>query len=191
MGSSCSCDAMCGDEAKMTQSTLQTDLQILAYSDESQDLEAQDSPIADEFSVSNLIAMEFAEASATLSKKLSGEVSFSKASSKKSSNPSLRRKKSREASRSSRGSSGIYWGLKKPEKSVEVSFLMDDREVEDVVYEGELCRVRPELTQQFTSRWVQLTQNEIRYYKNQWNANCWLNKPLFSLPLIQVSDVKV
>jgi hypothetical protein len=158
------------------------DLRGQESNDLSKDYNGEDSPIASEYALSNAITKQSAPEQPVVSR----EPSLSLASKKSS----TRRSQKSSGSAASKGKSGIYWGLKRPEKSMEISFLMDDREAEDVLLEGELLRVRPGVTQPFTSRWVQLTKSEFRYYKNQWNSKCWLNKPLFTLPLTHLLEIR-
>lgn len=188
MGNTCGCQAVCGDDTKDPQSSLYVDLQIFTYSDDIKSLEGDDYSIATEKTPSGVNARRPTDQlTPPYTKTDTREVSFTKLY--KQSKRTVTNTSSRDASRSGK-IRGMNWGLKKPEKSMEVSFLMDDREAEEILLEGELLRVRPNLTQQFTSRWVQLTETELRYYKNQWNANCWLNKPLFALPLTDIVEVK-
>jgi hypothetical protein len=180
MGGTCSCEALCGEDAKMSQNVFQMDLRSPESIDLSKNSDREDSPIASEYALSSVIAQQFAPEQPPISR----EPSLSIASKKST-------KRSQKSSGSaSKARTGVYWGLKRPDKSMEISFLMDDKEAEDVLLEGELIRVRPGVTQPFTSRWVQLTKSEFRYFKNQWNANCWLNKPLFTLPLTHLLEIR-
>jgi hypothetical protein len=64
-----------------------------------------------------------------------------------------------------------------------------DAGLDVVLFEGSVLKFKPGLSQLYVSRWLQLTTHELRYYKNQLAANCWLTKPLYSVPLLAVRDV--
>lgn len=61
--------------------------------------------------------------------------------------------------------------------------------LEVVLFEGSVMKFKPGLSQLYVSRWLQLTTTELRYYKNQLSANCWLTKPLSTVPLESIRDV--
>jgi hypothetical protein len=67
--------------------------------------------------------------------------------------------------------------------------LWQDAGLDVVLFEGVVLKFKPGLSQLYVSRWLQLTTHELRYYKNQLAANCWLTKPLYSVPLRAVKDV--
>ena len=41
---------------------------------------------------------------------------------------------------------------------------------DDIVYEGELMKFKPGLSQNFVSRYVQISQRAFRYFRNQYDA---------------------
>lgn len=51
---------------------------------------------------------------------------------------------------------------------------------EMVILEGELMKYKPGVQHSYVKRWVKVTSNELRYYKNRWAANCFDEKPLFT-----------
>ncbi len=58
-----------------------------------------------------------------------------------------------------------------------------------VVWEGGLCKYKPQLRDKKIERWCQATLKEFRYFKDNWNAHCWLTRPIFTLPLHKVARV--
>jgi hypothetical protein len=187
MGNICRCEAMCGDD-KLTQSSITLDLRAPYSADVSENLEYQDSPLVTGVTSTRPYGEQSAgqvlgsarEARGLYCVKVTGV-----AGSQLPKSPVVR-----PTSISRRAKTGNSWGLKRPVKSKEPSIRIEDREQEDVLIEGEIFKVKPGSTKQSTSRWAQLTCSEFRYYKNQWNAHCWLNKPLLALALTEVREVK-
>ena len=35
-----------------------------------------------------------------------------------------------------------------------------------------------------------MTKKEFRYFKDNWNAHCWLTKPIFTLPLTKIAKIE-
>ena len=79
---------------------------------------------------------------------------------------------------------------------------MKEEENEVVVKEGELLKFCPGVARktmkahrdlnggsQFVSRWVQITENKFRYYKNKICACRQPEKPLFSCYLSEIEEV--
>ena len=59
-----------------------------------------------------------------------------------------------------------------------------------IIYEGELLRLCPGLSQMYYPKWMQLTRYEFRYYKDQLSAINWLTQPLTVIPLTQIDKVE-
>jgi hypothetical protein len=186
MGNICSCEAMCGDD-KLAQSLTTLDLRAPYSPDVSVNLEYQDSPHGTGLTFTRPGVEQSAGLVLGSPREVRGVpcVKVTAVAGNQFQRPVLR-----PTSIDKRGKTGNSWGLKRPETSKEPSMLIEDREQEDVLIEGEIFKVRPGSTKQSTSRWAQLTSTEFRYYKNQWNAHCWLNKPLFAIALAEVREVK-
>jgi len=58
-----------------------------------------------------------------------------------------------------------------------------------VVIEGDLMKYKPGIHFKYVKRWIQITKNEIRYYKSKWNANCWDSKALVTVPFKDIKGV--
>ena len=59
-----------------------------------------------------------------------------------------------------------------------------------VYYEGYLEKYRPGISLIYINRWCQITNTHFSYYKSNWDANCWISKPLMSIPLQYIESVK-
>lgn len=55
--------------------------------------------------------------------------------------------------------------------------------------QGELKKFQPECKSKFISRWVQLTPTHIKYFKNEYSSCFYWNKPLTSIPLIEIQKI--
>ena len=61
---------------------------------------------------------------------------------------------------------------------------------EDLIhFESELMKYRPGLSTQYVIRWCQATPTHFNYYKSHWSANCWLSKPLMSIPFACIQSI--
>uniref|UniRef100_A0A7S3I9H4 PH domain-containing protein n=1 Tax=Fabrea salina TaxID=342563 RepID=A0A7S3I9H4_9CILI len=60
---------------------------------------------------------------------------------------------------------------------------------ENTLFEGELAKYRPGFSQQYIERWCELTTEAFLYYKNEWYAKCWPEKPFAKIPLIQIAEI--
>ena len=49
--------------------------------------------------------------------------------------------------------------------------------------EGELMKYKPQMENNHICRWGQLTKDVFMYFKNQYSASCWLNKPIIVIPI--------
>ena len=64
---------------------------------------------------------------------------------------------------------------------------------EETLYEGEIYRFKPGYQKDFTPRWVQLTNINLKYYENQYAAqSCRINKraAIESLPMEHIIKAK-
>ncbi len=62
---------------------------------------------------------------------------------------------------------------------------------EDFVhFEGEMHKYKPGMSAQYILRWCQATPSHFNYYKSHWSANCWLSKPLMSVPYSCIQTVR-
>jgi len=61
---------------------------------------------------------------------------------------------------------------------------------EFVYLEGELPKYKPGISALYINRWCQITKTCFNYFKNNWEANCWLSKPMLSIPLSCVQAVR-
>lgn len=52
-------------------------------------------------------------------------------------------------------------------------------------------KLKPGMKLEFTSRWVQVTQRALRYYKNRWTKNSGLLKPLGAIPLEAIQRIQI
>jgi len=50
-------------------------------------------------------------------------------------------------------------------------------------------KYKPGIHFKYVKRWIQITKNEIKYYKSRWNANCWDSKPLVTVPFKDIKAV--
>jgi hypothetical protein len=50
-----------------------------------------------------------------------------------------------------------------------------------VVLEGELLKYKPGITHTYVKRWARITASHFQYFKSRYGANCWDDKPLFSV----------
>ncbi len=57
-------------------------------------------------------------------------------------------------------------------------------------FEGELKKYKPGLSKQYILRWCQATPTHLNYYKSHWSANCWLSKPLMSVPFGCIQSIR-
>jgi hypothetical protein len=51
--------------------------------------------------------------------------------------------------------------------------------------------LKPGIKFENQSRWIQVTSNVIRYYKNRWTSNSTLVKPLNAVPLNAIDRLEV
>ena len=51
-------------------------------------------------------------------------------------------------------------------------------------------KFKPGMETNFILRWVQLTNNTLRYYKNKANATKFFTKSITAVPLNAISEVK-
>jgi len=58
-----------------------------------------------------------------------------------------------------------------------------------IIIEGELQKYKPGIKFSHVPRWVQVTMTELRYYKSRWSANCWDEKPLFTIPFEELKGI--
>jgi hypothetical protein len=59
---------------------------------------------------------------------------------------------------------------------------------EEVLFEGELEKFKPNSSSSYVSRWCRVTSNVFSYYKNRWST---FQSPLYHVPLAMVSRVRV
>ena len=52
-------------------------------------------------------------------------------------------------------------------------------------------KLKPGIKMEFQSRWIQVTGNALRYYKNRWTKNSALLKPLGAIPIEAISRVQI
>jgi len=57
-------------------------------------------------------------------------------------------------------------------------------------FESELKKYKPGLSKQYILRWCQATPSHLNYYKSHWSANCWLAKPLMSIPYNAIQSIR-
>ena len=77
-----------------------------------------------------------------------------------------------------------------PEK-VNAKYSRELIDPEDPVFvERELMRFKPGLSANYVSRWVQLTKNVFRYYRNFYHSASSFSKPLVALPFSSIQDVQ-
>ncbi|CDW87864.1 UNKNOWN [Stylonychia lemnae] len=57
-----------------------------------------------------------------------------------------------------------------------------------IVQQGEIYRFKPGIENNFISRWVQVSNNAFRYFRNQYQS-FGLNKPIVSIPIRAIEDV--
>lgn len=56
-----------------------------------------------------------------------------------------------------------------------------------VIIEGELLKYKPGIQHTYVKRWARVTASHFQYFKTRWGANCWDDKPLFT---ISFSDLR-
>lgn len=61
---------------------------------------------------------------------------------------------------------------------------------EEIIYEGELEKYKPGISQKYTTRWCKLTNEGFGYFKNQWASACY-SDPLNFIPTDQIKKIKV
>ena len=60
----------------------------------------------------------------------------------------------------------------------------------DVLFQGELLKYKAGYTPTFISRWVQVTENSMKYYKNRCLAITCSTKPLMAVPIKAIKKVE-
>jgi hypothetical protein len=58
-----------------------------------------------------------------------------------------------------------------------------------LLFQGELMKLKPGLKFEFQSRWIQVTNRALRYYKNRWTKNSALLKPLGAIPIDSIHHI--
>ena len=80
-----------------------------------------------------------------------------------------------------------FSAMQEPKALGEPEINLSTEEV--IYYEGELKKYRPGISSQYIARWCQATGTHFNYYKSHWSANCWLSKPLMSIPYSCIENV--
>jgi PH domain len=68
-------------------------------------------------------------------------------------------------------------------------YSKEEDDLESIIFEGEILKYRPGISQEYTPRWCRLTYQGFAYYKNQWSATCSNKNPLVFIPTIQIKQV--
>ena len=68
--------------------------------------------------------------------------------------------------------------IPEPELRPPTALAQEETSSNDLVLQGELFKVQSGMKNKQISRWVQLYEQDIRYYKNEYSAAFWWNKPL-------------
>ena len=59
-----------------------------------------------------------------------------------------------------------------------------------IIYEDELLKYKPGILISYIPRFCQVTKEIFIYFKNKYSANCWLGKPILTIPLKYVINIK-
>lgn len=59
-----------------------------------------------------------------------------------------------------------------------------------VMIEREIMKFKPGLSQNYISRWMQITKKAFRYYRNYYHSASGFAKPLVAIPFSSIQDVK-
>jgi len=59
-----------------------------------------------------------------------------------------------------------------------------------IIYEDELLKYKPGIQISYIPRFCQVTKDLFIYFKNKYSANCWLGKPIVTIPLRYVINIK-
>jgi hypothetical protein len=62
---------------------------------------------------------------------------------------------------------------------------------EDIQFQGEIAKYKGCIKPSFMSRWLQVTDTALRYYKGRCNAITCCNKPLMALPVAAIEKVEL
>lgn len=60
-----------------------------------------------------------------------------------------------------------------------------------ILFQGELFKLKPGIKFEYCSRWVQITNQAIRYYKSRWTQNSNLQMPLGAVPLKAIKYIHI
>ena len=81
---------------------------------------------------------------------------------------------------------GINWSSNKSAFIDE--WLVDPND--PVIIEREVMKFKPGISQNYISRWVQITKKAFRYYWNYYHSASGFAKPLVAIPFSSIQDVK-
>ncbi len=67
---------------------------------------------------------------------------------------------------------------------------MKSHNLELWLFQGTLEKYKPGFTRSFYPKWFTVSKSTLAYYRDKWSANCFMDNPLFTIPMSCISSVK-